>query len=109
MGIDAAKGISDNQHKSKFDFDLFWKEIQIFGFTGSSTRGDLSIDICINYYCRTDIDEARVISFLRVRTDTISESSIIMETCRDKENSGQNSKFGVSCRSLYASPDNGDS
>ena len=29
----------------------------------------------IIYYCRTDIDEARVISFLWVRIDTMSESS----------------------------------
>ena len=28
-----------------------------------------------NYYCMTDIDEARVISFLREHTDTNSESS----------------------------------
>ena len=33
-------------------------------FPCCSTREDLSIDF-INYYCRTDIDEAKVISALR--------------------------------------------
>ena len=32
------------------------------GFPCCSTREDLSIDVSIIYYCRTDIDEARVIS-----------------------------------------------
>ena len=38
--IDEAKVISALQHmskyKSKFNFDLFWKEIQIFGFPCST-------------------------------------------------------------------------
>ena len=36
------------QHKSKFNFDIFWKENQFFGFSCCSTREDLSIDISFN-------------------------------------------------------------
>ena len=39
------------------------------------TREDLSIDVSLTSYCRTDIDEVRAISFLGVRIDTISEFS----------------------------------
>ena len=61
------------QKKSKFNFDLFWKENQFFGFPCCGTCEDLSIDVGMNYYCTTDIDEARAISFLG--TDTVLESS----------------------------------
>ena len=38
---------------------------------------------CINYYCRTDIDEARAISFLGVRTDRHTRFwNPHLETCR---------------------------
>ena len=43
--------------------------MQIFGIPLCSTQEDLSIDVSISYQCWTDIDEARVISFLEVRTD----------------------------------------
>ena len=38
---DEDKEISALQHKSKFNFKLFWKEIQIFVFPCCSTREDL--------------------------------------------------------------------
>ena len=63
------------KHKLKFNFDLFWKENEIFGFPCCSTR---SFHWCINYYCRTDIDEVRVIYIYRSsygQTDTVLESS----------------------------------
>ena len=58
--------ISANQHKSKLNFDLFWKENQIFGFLCCSTCEDLSIDVSITIIglnWRT-----RVISALRHKT-----------------------------------------
>ena len=39
--------ISALQHKSKFNFDLFWKEKKFFGLPWYSTREDLSIDVSI--------------------------------------------------------------
>ena len=39
------------------------REKKIFGFPCCSSRKDLFIQ-CINYHCRTDIDKARVISYL---------------------------------------------
>ena len=63
----------------------------------------------------TDVGEVRVISFLWVRTEGQRQTRFWnhhMETCRHKKkkkkNSTQSSKFGVSCRSLYASPEYGD-
>ena len=45
--IDEAKVISARQHKSKFNFELFWK-IFFFEFhTVVATREDLSIDVSI--------------------------------------------------------------
>ena len=45
--IDEAKVISARRHKSKFNFELFWKKNLIFGFPWCSTREDLSIDASI--------------------------------------------------------------
>ena len=42
--VDEVKVISAFQHKSKFNFDLFRKEIELFVFTSCSTREDLPID-----------------------------------------------------------------
>ena len=59
-----------------------------------------SINLC-KAFC------ARVISFLRVRTDRQRGFwNPHMETCRHTKNF--NTKLRVSCRSLYASPDHGD-
>ena len=44
-------------------------------FPCCSTCEDLSIDVSI-IYCRTDIDEAMVISFLGVRTDGQTDGQI---------------------------------
>ena len=50
------------------NFELFWKKKSIFlvSMVYYSWR---PFHWCINYQCRTDIDEAMVISFLGVRTD----------------------------------------
>ena len=64
-----------SKYKSEFNFDLFWKENRISRISMLQyTCDDHSIDISITIYCRTDIDKARVISLLGVRTDTISIS-----------------------------------
>ena len=58
--------ISALQHKSKYKSNsisnFLEKNNKIFWFPCCSTREDLSVDI--NYLCRTDIDEAKVISAL---------------------------------------------
>ena len=59
--------ISALQHKSKYKSNSisnsFEKKNQIFWFSCCSNRENLSVDV--NYLCRTDIDEARVIFFSR--------------------------------------------
>ena len=45
----------------------FLENFHISGFPWCSTREDLSVDVSISYSCRTDIDEARAISFLGIR------------------------------------------
>ena len=52
------------QHKSKFEFRTFFEK-KNFRIPWCRTREDLSIDVSISYYCRTDIDKAKVISALR--------------------------------------------
>ena len=53
--------------------DIFWKKNQIFVFPCCSTYSWRPFHWCINYYCRTDIDEARVIS--AVRHEYLSQNS----------------------------------
>ena len=50
---------------------------------------------CINYYCRTDIDEAKVISILGVRTDMQNFGILTWKHIGTQKSS----KLGVSCRS----------
>ena len=52
------------------------------------------------YQCRTDIDEARVISFLGVRTDRHGFGILTWKHVGTQKISTQSSKLGVSCRSL---------
>ena len=59
-------------------------------------------------YCRTDIDEAKVISVLGVRTDMILESSYGNMSAHKKFKLKAKIKLVVSCQSLYASPEDGD-
>ena len=58
-----------SNHKNKniyiYIFLGIFKKNKNFGFPYCSSCEDLSIDVAINYYCRTDIDEARVISALQ--------------------------------------------
>ena len=72
----------------KFNFDLIWKENQIFRFSCCSTREDLSIYVSIITTVRLiAIDEARVISFLGVQTDNQRRfQNPDMETCRHTKN-----------------------
>ena len=100
--IDESKENSALRHKSKLNFKLYWKK---FGFPFCGSYSWRPFHWCINYYYRTDIDEAMVISFLGVRTDTVLESSHgNMSNCWHKKISTQNSKLVVSCWSLYAPP-----
>ena len=62
----------------------------------------------IIYWCSTDIDEARVISFLGVRTDRHVFWILKWKHVGTQKISTQSTKLGVSCRSLYASPEDGD-
>ena len=104
----------ESKYKSKFNFDFFWKKKSNFGeFPSCSTREYISNDVSINY-CKTDIDEARAIFFFSgygqmdgFQTDKISESSY-GNMSEYKKFQTKGSKLGVSCRSLYASPDDGD-
>ena len=59
---------------------------------------------CINYYCRTNIDETRMMSFLGVRTDRHEFRILTWKHVGTQKISTQTSKLGVSCRSLYTSP-----
>ena len=102
--------ISALRHKPKFNFDLFWKEKLIFGFPCCSTRKDLSIDVSITnvgliltkpgWYLFSGYGEEDG------QTDRVLESSHGNMSAH-KKISTQSSKLGVSCRSLYASPDDG--
>ena len=50
------------------------------GFPRRSTRENISIDVGIYYYCRTDIDGSRKISFLEAQIGNPH-----METCKNKK------------------------
>ena len=58
---------------------------------------------------KTDIDDARVISFVEERTDGRTDrqkrfNNSHMEICRYTKKLGQRSKLGVRCRALCATP-----
>ena len=59
------------------------------GFPRRITRENISIDVGIYYYCRTDIDGSRKISFLEAQIRNPH-----METCKNKKISAQRSKLG---------------
>ena len=69
--IDETKVISALRQKSKFEFQTFLKKNRISGFPWCSTREDLSIDVSITNVgdSRTDIDETKVISALRQKSN----------------------------------------
>ena len=93
------------------NFKLFWKKNQIFGFPWCSTREDLSIDVSI-----TNVEQilTKLCWFLfsgygQMDGQTDGQTRFWnprMETCWHTKNF--NSKLVVSCRSLYASPKDGD-
>ena len=65
-----------------------------------STHEDLSIDVSISYYCRTDVDEARGISFLGVRTERQDFRILIRKYEGTQKISTQSSKLRVSYQYL---------
>ena len=71
----------------------------MFGFPWYSSHKDL---------CRTDIDEARVISFLGVQTDRHGFGILTWKHVGTQKISIQKSKLVVRRQSLYASPEDGD-
>ena len=62
--IDEAKVISAHRHKSKFNFELIWKKNSNF-WVPMLQYSRRPFHWCISYWCRTDIDEAMVISALQ--------------------------------------------
>ena len=90
------------------NFKLFWKKNEFFWFPWCSTREDLSIDVSITNVgliltklrgflfsgCgQTDRQDLGILTWKHVDTQKILT---------------QSSKLVVSCRSLYASPEDGD-
>ena len=62
----------------------------------------LSDSVFTTHHCKTDIDEARIISFVGVRTDKHDfRIFIIWKHVDTQKISTQYSKLEVSCRSLY--------
>ena len=74
----------------------------------STLEGTIMHPRCRHIGACWDLDEARVISFLGVRTDRQNFRIIIWKHVDTQKNPVQNSKLEVSCRSLYASPEEGD-
>ena len=95
------------------NFELFWKQIQIFRFPWCRTRENLSIDVTITNvgliltklgwflfsgYGQMDRRTDRQTWFWNPHMEHVGTQKI----------STQSSKLVVSCRSLYASPEDGD-
>ena len=109
------------------NFELFWFFFLIFGFPCCSIREDLSIDVSITNVGLI-LTKPGGFSFLGVRTDGQTDGQTDRRTDRQTDRqtdrhgfgiliwkhvgtqkiSTQNSKLVVSCRSLYASPEDGD-
>ena len=107
------------------NFKLFWKKIKFLDFHAvASTREDLSIDVSITNLRLILTKLWRSISFLGVGTDGQTDRWTDGRTDGQTDRHGfgiltwkhvgtqkistQNSKLVVSCRSLYASPEDGD-
>ena len=95
------------------NFELFWKINQIFGFPWCSTREDLSIDVSIT---NVGLILTKIGWFLFSRYEQMNEQTdgqtdrsgfgiLIWKIVGTQKISSQSSKLGVSCRSLYSSPD----
>ena len=109
FNFELKKKTSQTKYKSKFNFNYFEKtNKQIFMFPCCSTREDLSIDVSITNvgliltklwwflfsgYGQTDRHGFGILTWKHVGTQKIST---------------QSSKLVVNCRSLYASPEDGD-
>ena len=95
--------------KSKFNLEIFMKRNFCVSIPKDvATFKDLSIDVRINYYCKTDTNKAIMIYFLRVRTDKLFQNPHMqkVETWHDvstQEISAQSSELGVSWWLQYAS------
>ena len=64
-----SKGDFSSLAQVKIQFQTFFKNNSTLWSQCCRTCEDLSIDVAINYQCRIDIDEARVIYFIGVQTD----------------------------------------
>ena len=61
-------------HKSKFNFNLFFLKKIIFFLAVVLVK---TFPLMYNYYCKTDIEEARLIFFLGAQTETQFQNSHI--------------------------------
>ena len=108
--IEEARMIFALRHKSKFNFELFWKKNQILVFPCSSSREDLSIDVSNTNVglILTKLGWCPFSEYDRQmdRQNTISKSSHGNMSAHKNFNSML--KIKVSYRSLYASPDDED-
>ena len=98
--------ISALQHKSKYNFKLFWEKNQIFGFPCCSTREDLSIDVSITNVGLILTKLWRFLFSGYGQTDAVLESSHGNMSAHKKlkfKFSTQSSKLVVSCRLLMTS------
>ena len=98
---------STSQNTSQIQFRTFLKKNQIFWFPCCSTSEDLSIDVSIT---NVGLILTKPGWFLFSGYGQMDGQTGFwnphMETCRHTKNF--NSKLVVSCRSLYASPEDGD-
>ena len=102
--------ISALRQKSKFKFQTLKKKSNFWGFHGVVLVK--TFPLMYQLLCRTDIDEAMMISFLGVRTERRTDRQgfgiFIWKHVGTQKISTQSSKLVVSRRSLYASPEVGD-
>ena len=97
-----------SKYKSKYNFDLFWKESRFLGFPCSGTREDFSIDVSFTNVGLI-FDEARPFLFSGYgQTDRYDFGILIWKHVGTQTISIQSSKLRVSSRSLYATSDDGN-
>ena len=90
------------------NFELFWENFQIFIFPCCSTRGDLSIDVSITNAGLISTKLWFKYHFFTRGTDRHGFGILTWKHVGTQNISTQSSKLVVSCRSLYASLEDGD-
>ena len=88
--------------------NFFEKKNQITGFPCCSTREDISIDVSITNVGLILTKPGLFLFFFGVRTDRHGFGILTWKHVGTQKNSTQSTKLGVSSRSLYASPEDGD-